>query len=108
MKIDTLIDLDSVFQLVTGVMFWSATHMRFTRFYSIFPTSIRKRSNIGDLSSGGTPGSIPNPVVKSASADGTWGATPWESRSSPILSLLFFYPSDYLLLPALSISLASQ
>ena len=30
-----------------------------------------------------TPGPIPNPAVKLVSADGTWGATPWESRSSP-------------------------
>ncbi len=32
---------------------------------------------------GGTPGPIPNPEAKPASADGTWGTRPWESRSSP-------------------------
>jgi hypothetical protein len=55
---------------------------------SIIRDSIRFGINIlnkplGDYSGGGTPGHIPNPVVKPASADGTWGATPWESRSLP-------------------------
>jgi hypothetical protein len=31
----------------------------------------------------GTPGPIPNPEVKHASADGTWRATSRESRSLP-------------------------
>jgi len=35
------------------------------------------------LSDGGTPGHIPNPAVKAVSADGTWRATSWESRSLP-------------------------
>ena len=39
--------------------------------------------SFGDWSGEATPGNIPNPVVKLASADGTWGATPWESRSLP-------------------------
>ena len=39
--------------------------------------------SLGDSSDDGTPGHIPNPVVKLVSADGTWGATPWESRSLP-------------------------
>src|ERR1039458_8344721 len=30
-----------------------------------------------------TPVPIPNTEVKPACADGTWGETPWESRSSP-------------------------
>ena len=30
-----------------------------------------------------TPVPIPNTEVKPASADGTWGETPWESRTSP-------------------------
>ena len=38
---------------------------------------------LGDLSSGGTPGPIPNPEVKPASADGTWLETARESRSLP-------------------------
>jgi hypothetical protein len=32
---------------------------------------------------GETPVPIPNTEVKTASADGTWGVTPWESRSPP-------------------------
>ena len=43
----------------------------------------RKNKFLGDLSDVGTPGNIPNPVVKHVSADGTWGVTPWESRSLP-------------------------
>ena len=39
--------------------------------------------SLGDSSGGGTPGPIPNPAVKPASADGTGGAAPWESRSLP-------------------------
>ena len=39
--------------------------------------------SLGDWSDGGTPGNIPNPAVKAVSADGTWGAAPWESRSLP-------------------------
>src|SRR3954447_9929351 len=31
-----------------------------------------------------TPLPIPNRVVKPLSADGTWGATSWESRSPPV------------------------
>jgi hypothetical protein len=34
-----------------------------------------------------TPLPIPNRAVKPFSADGTWGATPWESRSPPVLHL---------------------
>ena len=30
-----------------------------------------------------TPVPIPNTEVKPASADGTWGKTPWESRTPP-------------------------
>ena len=39
--------------------------------------------SLGDLSGEDTPGNIPNPVVKLASADGTWGEAPWESKSLP-------------------------
>ena len=39
--------------------------------------------SLGDWSGGVTPGNIPNPAVKSVSADGTWRATSWESRSLP-------------------------
>ena len=41
------------------------------------------KSSLGDWSDRGTPGNIPNPVVKPVSADGTWRATSWESRSLP-------------------------
>src|SRR3989440_12900789 len=37
----------------------------------------------GGFSGGVTPVPIPNTEVKPASADGTWGETPWESRSPP-------------------------
>jgi hypothetical protein len=42
-----------------------------------------ENKSLGDWSDGSTPGHIPNPVVKAVSADGTWGATPRESRSLP-------------------------
>ena len=35
------------------------------------------------MSDEGTPGPIPNPEVKLVSADGTWRAASWESRSLP-------------------------
>ena len=37
----------------------------------------------GGHGGGDTPVPIPNTAVKPARADGTWGETPWESRSSP-------------------------
>ena len=55
---------------------------RFSALYSVGIFNMRKKS-LGDWSDGGTPGHIPNPAVKPVSADGTWGATPWESRSLP-------------------------
>jgi hypothetical protein len=39
--------------------------------------------SLGDWSDRGTPGHIPNPIVKPVSADGTWWVTAWESRSLP-------------------------
>ena len=47
------------------------------------------KMSFGDLSGEDTPGNIPNPVVKLTSADGTWGATPWESKSLPKDFFLF-------------------
>jgi hypothetical protein len=41
------------------------------------------KKSLGDLCDSGTPGNIPNPVVKAVSADGTWRATSRESRSLP-------------------------
>mgnify|MGYP000935690118 CR=1 FL=1 len=53
----------------------------------IFTNDIRfieiRNMSLGDSSDEGTPGNIPNPEVKLVSADGTWGAAPWESRSLP-------------------------
>ena len=48
----------------------------------LFRPTLLKMS-LGDLSDVGTPGNIPNPVVKHVSADGTWRETSWESRSLP-------------------------
>src|SRR5580658_4270857 len=42
-----------------------------------------ERKVSGDHSGRVTPVPIPNTEVKPASADGTWGEAPWESRSSP-------------------------
>ena len=42
-----------------------------------------ERKVSGDHSGRVTPVPIPNTEVKPACADGTWGETPWESRSSP-------------------------
>ena len=50
----------------------------------------RRRSPLttgfGGHGGGVTPVPIPNTEVKPASADGTWGETPWESRSPPDFS----------------------
>ena len=40
----------------------------------------------GGHGGGATPVSIPNTAVKPARADGTWGETPWESRTLPEFS----------------------
>ena len=51
------------------------------------PGRTTKKSQVSGGHSGGvTPVPIPNTEVKPASADGTWGATPWESRSPPELA----------------------
>jgi hypothetical protein len=42
--------------------------------------------DFGGHSEGETPLPIPNRAVKPLSADGTWWATAWESRSPPVLS----------------------
>src|SRR3954469_13340954 len=42
------------------------------------------RNTFGGHSAGVTPLPIPNREVKPCSADGTWGASPWESRSPPV------------------------
>ena len=42
----------------------------------------------GGNSEGETPVPIPNTEVKPFSADGTWGETPWESRSLPDFNII--------------------
>ena len=54
---------------------------------------IWKEKFLGDRSDSGTPGHISNPAVKAVSADGTWGATPRESRSLPRNFFCFKYHS---------------
>jgi hypothetical protein len=44
---------------------------------------IPHKSSVGDHSEGGTPSPIPNLVVKPFRADGSRGASPRKSRSSP-------------------------
>jgi hypothetical protein len=64
---------------------------------TLFRKSINKliRRFLGDLSGEGTPGPISNPAVKLTSADGTWGVTPWESRSSPRAFFIFIEIRDW-------------
>ena len=54
------------------------------------PATARSRSSLttdfGGHSGGVTPVPIPNTAVKPTRADGTWGETPWESRSPPDFS----------------------
>ena len=61
--------------------FWQAEERR--RTVKLVEEKIIAEQFLGAQSGGGTPGSIPNPVVKPVSADGTGGAAPWESRSAP-------------------------
>jgi hypothetical protein len=42
-----------------------------------------ERTVSGGHGGGETPVPIPNTAVKPASADGTWGVAPWESRTPP-------------------------
>ena len=60
---------------------WYFSHIDYI-IIMLFSTNVVKMS-LGDLSDVGTPGPIPNPEVKPVSADGTWRATSWESRSLP-------------------------
>ena len=52
-------------------------------FYKCYSALEHRNMSLGDISDEGTPGNISNPEVKVVSADGTWGAAPWESRSLP-------------------------
>ena len=51
--------------------------------YKCYSAKEHRNMPLGDFSGEGTPGNISNPEVKLVSADGTWGAAPWESRSLP-------------------------
>lgn len=61
--------------------------------------------SLGDLCGGGTPGPIPNPEVKPASADGTWLVTARESRSSPRDFLIVLLAGAGCDLPAMTITI---
>ena len=63
-------------------MMWR-TYYSSTRNQSVTVQDELVNKSLGDWSDGGTPGNIPNPVVKPVSADGTWRATSRESRSLP-------------------------
>ena len=65
----------------------------------------RKTELVGDKSGEGTPGSISNPVVKFASADGTGGVALWESRSLPTGSVCMYLPATLLLFLSLHVAL---
>lgn len=47
---------------------------------------------MGERSGEGLPGTIPNPVVKLTSAEGTAVVTPWERTSLPTLPSSCFHP----------------
>ncbi len=67
------------------------------------PVVTVRTAGVGDPGGGGTPGSISNPTVKPASADGTGRDTSWERRSLPTpcpafsfrtaLRLCFLFPT---------------
>ena len=60
--------------------------------YKCYSAKEHRNMSLGDFSGEGTPGNISNPEVKLVSADGTWGAAPWESRSLPRdFSFKFFF-----------------
>ncbi len=58
----------------------------FVNSYMQFLENISKKS--GSNSEKVTPVPIPNTEVKFLSADDTWGATPWESKTLPVKSSL--------------------
>ena len=72
----------------TGYSFWHVLYPKDTvqliRLELFLPHLLFARTkSFGDLSDVGTPGYIPNPVVKHVSADGTRRVTSRESRSLP-------------------------
>ncbi len=62
-----------------------------------FAGNCRSATDAHEISGGhsgrATPVPIPNTEVKPASADGTWGASPWESRTPPDLFLTTVVPN---------------
>ncbi len=52
-------------------------------------SAIRIKTKSGGYSEKVTPVPIPNTVVKLLSADGTWWETAWESRTPPVLTLIY-------------------
>ena len=70
--------------MVEGLVVWYGELEAFlVQPFNIYSINKLVKKSLGDWSDGGTPGYIPNPEVKPVSADGTWGAAPWESRSLP-------------------------
>ena len=57
--------------------------MEFSRGRAPHRRSALETTDFGGHGGGVTPVPIPNTEVKPASADGTWGETPWESRTPP-------------------------
>ncbi len=72
--------------MVEGFLLWCGelgTFQSGNNINLLFSDNFFVKLSLGDLSDMGTPGPIPNPEVKHVSADGTWRATSWESRSLP-------------------------
>src|SRR5512136_2351734 len=69
--------------MVEGLIPWCGELDTFQLHQSVLFSHRVVKTSLGDLSGVGTPGPIPNPVVKHVSADGTWRATSRESRSLP-------------------------
>ena len=63
-----------------GLLLWCG-ELDLLSVYRLFDQLVNQ--SLGDSCDGSLPGPFSNPVVKAVSADGTWGAAPWESRSSP-------------------------
>ena len=69
--------------MVEGLIPWCGELDTFQLHHSFAIQYDVVKTSLGDLCDVGTPGPIPNPEVKHASADGTWRATSRESRSLP-------------------------
>jgi len=67
----------------SGVAVYRSPRFRFTARLEVVAIQRDERTVSGDHGDGETPVPIPNTEVKPISADGTWGESPWESRTSP-------------------------